>query len=72
MICLRPSDAGRGPSGPLGFLRASASGRRAAPVVAVLWLPALWLMVIVGLIAWFDRTVEDALDDVFGPDGGGA
>lgn len=46
----------------------SAAGRSSLPVVAALWLPALWVLVIIGLVAWFDAAVDSALADVFGPD----
>ncbi len=42
------------------------TGRKALPLVSLLWPLALWLLVLVGVVAAFDALVSRQLDQTFG------
>lgn len=44
----------------------SAAGRKAVPLVALFWPLALWVLVVIGVIAAIDAAFEEAIDRTFG------
>ena len=46
----------------------SAVGRKSVPAVAALWPAALWLLIVIGVVAAIDAAFEEALGRTFGPE----